>query len=142
MKYLITNNQYNLLKEYFDPIYFMKKKLSKDKSVKPAENIKYEEDFQKYANLIFKYTYKSNPLKHLKGFEILKVSPTTEWTVLLGPVVDEWFNYCNNTEYKESLKSFENEFKNIAKLTSMGSPFSEEGLPQNVSYSFWNECPL
>jgi hypothetical protein len=22
----------------------------------------------------------------------------------------------------------------------MGSPFSEQGLPQNVSYAFWNHC--
>ena len=140
MKYIITENQYNLLKEYFDPIYFMKKKFSKDKSVKPPENIKYEADFQKYVNLIFKYTYKSNPLKHLKGIKILKVTPSTEWTVLLKPVVDDWFNYCENSEYKENLKSFEDEFKKIAEWTSMGSPFSEEGLPQTVHYTFWNEC--
>lgn len=140
MKYVITDNQYNLLKEYFDPIYFLKKKLSNNKSVKPEENIKYEKDFQKYANLIFKYTYKSNPLEHLIGINVLKVTPTTEWTVLLEPKIDDWFNYCNNSEYKEKLESFEKEFQRIAEITSMGSPFNEEGLPQNASYRFWNHC--
>jgi hypothetical protein len=140
MKYVITENQYNLLKEYFDPIYFLKKKFSKDKSVKPQENIKYEEDFQKYVNLIFKFTYKSNPLEHLKGFEVSKVTPTTEWTVLLKPKIDDWFNYCDNSDYKEKLEKFEQEFQSISKMTRMGSPFSQEGFPQNVRYAFWNHC--
>lgn len=128
------------LKEYFDPIYFVKKKLSKDKSVKPQENIKYEEDFQKYVNVIFKFTIKGNPLEHLKGFEVLKVTPSTDFTVLLRPKVNDWFNYCKNTEYLKKLEKFENEFKDLAKMMGMGSPFSEQGLPQNVSYAFWNHC--
>ena len=140
MKYLITENQHKLLKEYFDPIYFLKKKLSKDKSVRPQENIKYEEDFQGYTDLIFKYTFKSNPLEHLKGFKVSKVTPDTEWTVLLKPKIDDWFNYCNNPEYKEKLEKFEEEFKSISRITGMGSPFSKEGLPQNVFYAFWNHC--
>ena len=140
MKYIITDNQYNLLKEYFDPIYFVKKKLSKDKSVKPQENIKYEEDFQKYVNVIFKFTIKENPLNHLKGFDVIKVTPSTDFTVLLRPKVNDWFNYCKNTEYLEKLEKFENEFKDLAKMMGMGSPFSDSGLPKNVIYAFWNHC--
>ncbi len=83
MKYIITDNQYNLLKEYFDPIYFIKKKFSKDKSIKPPQNIKYEADFQKLTNLIFKYTYQTNPLKHLKGFDVIKVTPGTDFIFFL-----------------------------------------------------------
>jgi hypothetical protein len=140
MKYIITDNQYNLLKEYFDPIYFVKKKFSKDKSIKPPENIKYEEDFQKYVNVIFKFTIKENPLNHLKGFDVIKVTPSTDFTVLLRPKVNDWFNYCKNTEYLEKLEKFENEFKNLAKMMGMGSPFSDSGLPDNVTYAFWNHC--
>lgn len=140
MKYVITENQYNLLKEYFDPIYFIKKKFSKDKSIKPPQNMKYEADFQKFANLIFKYTYQTNPLEHLKGFDVIKVTPETDFRVLLKPKVSDWFNYCDNSEYKEKLVKFEREFRSISEMTAMGSPFSEEGLPQNVSYSFWNNC--
>ena len=140
MKYIITDNQYNLLKEYFDPIYFVKKKFSKDKSIKPPENIKYEADFQKFANLIFKFTIKENPLNHLKGFDVIKVTPSTDFTVLLRPKVNDWFNYCKNTEYLEKLEKFENEFKNLAKMMGMGSPFSDSGLPDNVTYAFWNHC--
>lgn len=138
MKYIITDNQYNLLKEYFDPIYFVKKKFAKDKSIKPLENIKYEEDFQKLANVIFKYTYKANPLEYLKGFEVIKVTPGTNFTVLLKPKVSDWFNYCDNSEYLEKIKTFEKEFQDISKM--MSSPFSEEGLPQTVIYLFWNHC--
>ena len=140
MKYIITDNQYNLLKEYFDPIYFIKKKFSKDKSIKPPQNIKYEEDFQKYVNVIFKFTIKGNPLEHLKGFEVLKVTPSTDFTVLLRPKVNDWFNYCKNTEYLKKLEKFENEFKDLAKMMGMGSPFSDSGLPKNVTYAFWNHC--
>ena len=138
MKYIITDNQYNLLKEYFDPIYFIKKKFSKDKSIKPPQNIKYEEDFQKVTNLIFKYTYQTNPLKHLKGFDVIKVTPGTNFTVLLKPKINDWFNYCDNSEYIGKLEEFQKEFQNISKM--MSSPFSEEGLPQKVNYSFWNHC--
>lgn len=140
MKYIITDNQYNLLKEYFDPIYFVKKKFSKDKSIKPPENIKYEEDFQKFVNLIFKYAYNENPLNHLKGFDVIKVTPATDFTVLLKPKVSDWFNYCNNTEYLEKLEKFQNEFRHLSKMMSIGSPFSESGLPQSVNYLFWNQC--
>ena len=83
MKYVITENQHNLLKEYFDPIYFLKKKMSKEpRQIKPEQNIKYEEDFQKYVNIIFKLTYKLNPLEHLKGFDLyvnLKIKFTYFW---------------------------------------------------------------
>jgi hypothetical protein len=139
MKYVITENQYNLLKEYFDPIYFLKKKMSKEpRQIKPEHNIKYEADFQKFANLIFKYTYQTNPLKHLKGFDVIKVTPGTDFTVLLKPKVNDWFNYCDNSEYIGKLEEFQKEFQNISKM--MSSPFSEEGLPQKVNYFFWNHC--
>lgn len=138
MKYLITDNQYNLLKEYFDPIYFVKKKLSNDKSVRPLENIKYEENFQKLVNAIFKYTYKENPLEHLKGFEVVKVTPGNDFTVLLKPKVSDWFNYCDNSEYLDKINIFEKEFKYISKM--MSSPFSDEDLPQTANYLFWNHC--
>ncbi len=139
MKYVITENQYNLLKEYFDPIYFLKKKMSKEpRQIKPEQNIKYEADFQKFANLIFKYTYQTNPLKHLKGFDVVKVTPGTDFTVLLKPKVNDWFNYCDNSEYIGKLEEFQKEFQNISKM--MSSPFSEEGLPQKVNYLFWNHC--
>ena len=140
MKYIITKNQYYLLKEYFDPIYFIKNKFSKDKQIKPEQYIKYEEDFQKYVNLIFKYVYKDNPLVHLKGFEVRKVTPTHEFQVLLRPKVDEWFNYCKNYNYLEKLKKFENEFQDVSKMMSMGSPFPDSDLPQDVTYFFWNYC--
>jgi len=140
MKYIITDNQYNLLKEYFDPIYFVKKKFSKDKSIKPPENIKYEADFQKFANLIFKYTSQTNPLEHLKCFDVIKVTPGTDFTVLLKPKVNDWFNYCDNSEYLKKLEDFQKEFRNISKMMSIGSPFSDSGLPDNVTYAFWNHC--
>jgi hypothetical protein len=141
MKYIITNNQYELLKEYFDPIHFLKKRISKEKSqIKPEEFIKYENKFQSYVDLIFKFTNKETPLKHLKGFEVMKVTPSIEWTVLLAPKVDDWFNFCNNSDYLKKLDDFEKKFQEFAKMTAMGSPFSEEYLPKNVSYVFWNNC--
>jgi hypothetical protein len=141
MKYIITNNQYELLKEYFDPIHFLKKKISKEKSqIKPEEFIQYEKDFQKFVDLIFKYTYKNNPLEHLNGFKVLKVTPSMIWTVLLTEKIDDWFNHCNNPEYIKKLAEFKNNFKKIAKMTAMGSPFGSEHLPEDVDYVFWSDC--
>jgi hypothetical protein len=141
MKYIITNNQYELIKEYFDPIHFLKKKISKEKSqIKPEEFIQYEKDFQKFVDLIFKYTYKNNPLEHLHGFKVLKVTPSMVWTVLLTEKIDDWFNHCNNSDYIEKLVEFKNSFKKIAKMTAMGSPFGDKHLPEDVDYVFWSDC--
>jgi hypothetical protein len=77
-------------------------------------------------------------LKHLKGFDVIKVTPGTDFTVLLKPKVNDWFNYCDNSEYIGKLEEFQKEFQDISKM--MSSPFSEEGLPQKVNYIFWNHC--
>jgi hypothetical protein len=141
MKYIITNNQYELLKEYFDPLYFLKKKLSKDPDqIKPEEYIKYEEDFQRFVDVIFKITYKQTPLEHLNGFKVSKVTPSVIWTVLLTENIDDWFNYCKNAKYVKKLGEFKDNFKKIARMTAMGSPFGDEYLPQEVDYVFWSNC--
>ena len=77
-------------------------------------------------------------MKHLKGFDVIKVTPGTDLTVLLKPKVNDWFNYCDNSEYIGKLEEFQKEFQDISKM--MSSPFSEEGLPQKVNYLFWNHC--
>lgn len=141
MKYLISERQYKSLVEYFDPIYFVKKKLSqKPKQIKNPEYIKYEDKFQSLVNMIFRFVTADKMLKHLKGFKVSKVTPSysdggQRWSVLLEPIVDEYFNWKENPTFMEQLEKFVEKFKEVSKVVS--SPYDEDNLPQNVEFSFW-----
>lgn len=140
MKYIITESQYNLVKEYFDPVYFLKNKFGKkDGQVKDPQFVPYEEKFQKIVDIIFKLTVKMNgPLKHLNGLEVLKVTPTsTDWTVLVRPIVDDWFNWRGNSEFIEDLREFKISFMEVARMGGFDSPHDEEGLPKNIDIHFY-----
>lgn len=141
MKIIITEEQFNLVKEYFDPLFYLKNKfVKKPEQIKFEGNIQYEAEFQRYVDKIFKFAYRDMPLEHLHGFKVVKVTPSAQWTVLLTDDIDSWFNHCKNEKYKIKLQEFENHFLEIARMTAMGSPFSETWLPTRVDYVFWSSC--
>ena len=140
MKYIVTESQYNLIKEYFDPIYFLKNKLvKKPQQIKDPNWVPYEGKFQEVVDIIFKLTKRITKLEHLKGFKVSKVTPVgnERWTVLLAPEIDEWFNWKNNDEYKYKLEKFRDEFVDVARMGGFDSPHSEEGLPSTIRFAFW-----
>ena len=138
MKIILSETQYKLLKEYLDPVYFLKNKFSeKPKGIKNPEYIPYEEGFQKKVDIIFRLTKKENPIKHLNGYEVLKVTPTSEWDVLLRPKIDEWFNWKKNSKFKSQLNDFNNKFIQMSKDSGVGNPHNERNLPPKVNYHFW-----
>lgn len=138
MKILVTKKQFDLLKEYFDPIHFLKNKFGKEsKSVKDPMWVPYEDKFQKIVDIIFKLTSKQNKLKHLKGYEVLKVTPTEKFTVLMRPIVDDWFNWKENFDYVNKLEKFNDEFKEVARMSGIDNPYDEKGLPKEVQFAFW-----
>ena len=140
MKYIITERQYRLL-EYFDPIYYLKNKfLDKPKDAKDPEYIKYEDRFQNLVDTIFKYVKTEGELKHLKGFKVLKTTPShsyggPRWAVVIAPIVDDYFNWKENSKFMEQLDEFIEKFKDVSKVVS--SPYVEEGLPEDVEFNFW-----
>lgn len=139
MKYIISQSQYNLIKEYFDPVYFLKNKFSKKgESVKDPQWVPYEEKFQKLVDTLFKMTVKINgPLKHLNGLKVLKVTPSTDWTVLVQPIVDDWFNWKNNEKFMEDLRNFKSELMEVARMSGVDSPYDDKGLPKNLDIHFY-----
>lgn len=138
MKYIISQSQYNLIKEYFDPVYLLKNKFSKKRqSVKDPQWVPYEEKFQKLVDTLFKMTVKINgPLKHLNGLKVLKVTPYTDWTVLVQPIVEDWFNWKNNEKFMEDLRNFKSELMEVARMSGVDSPYDDKGLPKNFAIIF------
>jgi len=153
-KYVVTEQQYDLIKEYFDPIYYLKKIINDDpKYIKDPSSLKYEEAFQKIVNVIFKYTMKHSPVDNLKGLEISKVTPQgfgdssdsknshTEWTVVAHSILPKWFN-PDDDNYKSQMEKFKTEFKSIAEMMglSSSSPLSREGFPfDKVRFQIYND---
>lgn len=153
-KYIVTEQQYNLMKEYFDPLYYLKKIMNNaPKYIKNPNTLKYDVAFQKVVDAIFKYTIKNAPVDNLKGLEVTKVTPQgwgsdmkddskgshTEWIVLLIPILPKWFN-PDDIDYRTQLEDFKIEFASIANMMglSSSSPMSQEGYPNDKVKFFIN----
>jgi hypothetical protein len=154
--YIVTESQLERIKEYFDPILYLKKIMSDaPKYVRDPETLKYDVAFQKIVDVIFKYTTKHSPVDNLKGLKVTKVTPQgwggdftsdeskgshTEWIVLLTPVLPKWFN-PDDSDYKTQMEDFKKEFTSIAHMMglSSSSPLSQEGFPfDKVKFIIYN----
>jgi len=154
-KYIVTESQLRRIKEYFDPIYYLKKIINDaPKYIRDPDTLKYDVAFQKIVNVIFKYTMKHSPVDNLKGIEVSKVTPQgwgghmdddtkgshTEWIVVAHSVLPKWFNPDDST-YKSQMEKFKTEFKSIAEMMglSASSPLSKKGfLNDKVKFQIYN----
>jgi hypothetical protein len=158
-KYIVTEQQYNLMKEYFDPLYYLKKVMNNaPKYIRNPDTLKYDVAFQKVVDVIFKYTMKDAPVDNLKGLEVIKVTHQgwggnmnddtkgshpechTEWIVVAHSVLPKWFNPDDDT-YKSQMENFKKEFASIAHMMglSSSSPMSQEGYPfDKVRFQIYN----
>lgn len=127
------------INEYFDPIYFLKKKFTDEpEGVRPEEYKIFEKDFQKFVDIVFLFSNRQQKFPHLKGFKVLKVTPEREgWKALLKPVVSDWFNYQENSSYKEKLKTYFEFFKETSRHMGIDSPADQKGVPGNINYYLW-----
>ena len=123
--------------EYFDPIHFLKKKLRDEpKYLKDPSWIPYESEFQKLVDFVFKKTKKTNNLEHLDGFKVTKATPqSSQWVVLLSPVVEDWFNWAKNKQFQSSLSSFESDFREFFRMAGIDSPHSKD-FPRDIQFVF------
>ena len=153
-KYIVTESQLKRIKEYFDPIHYLKKIMSDaPKYIRDPDTLKYDVAFQKIVDVIFKYTMKHKPVDNLKGLNVTKVTPQgwgsdirddskgshTEWTILLTPKLPKWFN-PDDIDYRTQLEDFKREFASIAHMMglSSSSPMSQEGYPNDKVKFFIN----
>ena len=125
------------LKEYLDPIYYIKNKFIEDpEGVRPEEFKKYEAETQKLVDIIFKFTQKTEKLPHLNGFKLLKLTPEYDgWTVLLAPTVDSWFNWKKNEKFLVKLDDYFDLFKEFGRNTGIQS--SVEGFYPKLNFHLW-----
>ncbi len=154
-KYIVTEQQYNLMKEYFDPLYYLKKVMNNaPKYIRNPDTLKYDVAFQKVVDVIFKYTMKDAPVDNLKGLEVIKVTHQgwgsdmkddskgshTEWIVVAHSILPKWFN-PDDDNYKSQMEKFKKEFKSVAEMMglSSSSPMSREGYPNDkVKFQIYN----
>lgn len=154
-KYIVTESQLERLKEYFDPIHYLKKIMNDaPKYIRDPNTLKYDVAFQKIVDVIFKYTMKHSPVDNLQGLEVTKVTPQgwggnmdndtkgshTEWIVVAHSVLPKWFNPDDST-YKSQMEDFKKEFVSIANMMglSSSSPLSREGFPSDkVKFQIYN----
>lgn len=126
------------LKEYFDPLHFLKKKFSKKDDREPAGGLesvnKYGDEFQKIVDIIFKKAIKEKPIKNLNGLKVTSVWPqplsdsdgkpnAIRWNVKLIPIVPDWFNYHKNPEFINNAIQFEDVFRNYARNMGLDIPY-------------------
>jgi len=144
--YIVTESQLERIKEYFDPIYYLKKIMSDaPKYLRDPDTLKYDVAFQKIVDVIFKYAIKDSPVKNLKGLNVSKVTSQgwggnfmddkpkgthTEWSVVLTPVLPKWFN-PDDPDYKMQFDDFSKKFVSVGEMMGLtsSSPISQEGFP-------------
>lgn len=126
------------LKEYFDPLYYLKNKMKGErKSLKDPMWIPYEEEFQKLVNFVFKKTKKMYDLEHLNGLKVAKVTPQSDkWIVLLLPQTDDWFNWTKNEKFQKGLEEFRSNFKEFVRMGGIDSPYQQEKFPRDIEFIF------
>lgn len=126
------------LKEYFDPIYYIKKKTEGEpKYVKDPMWEPYEEEFQKLVDFVFKKTKKMNDFERLKGLKVDKVTPQSDkWIVVLTPVADDWFNWAKNKKFHEDLEAFRSDFKEFVRMGGIDSPHQMGKFPRDIEFIF------
>lgn len=130
----------NSIYEYFDPLYFLKNKLTKEpEQISNDEFVKYKDGFKKLVDITFKLTQKQYPLKHLKGYRIKNIYYQNQWLIDLCPIVDDWFNWYDNNNFLVKLDEFARKFKEVSSLMASESPYSSEEFNKNIFYSI-NKC--
>lgn len=141
MKIIITNEQYNLVKEYFDPLYYLKNLFRKDRD---RPNDLETQDLQKIVDLIFKFTQKEYPVKEIKGLKIQShwLSNTASMFekygfyvqkhhVTLDVILSKWFN-PKDEKYLNDLEIFRKKFEQVRKNMGIGEPTSD--LPFKINF--------
>lgn len=137
MKYILSENQYTKIGESIDlttidPIYFLKKKLSKKPEVPNfdvGDSWEKKDEMQKYVDIMFKVLNRENKFPLIKKIEVRKISAnyyrnpnelgnTIQLSVVIKPVVDSWVNPSNEKlrQQVDSLRKEFNEFKNYMGL--------------------------
>ena len=150
MKIVITESQLEIIKEYFspmenikaditeyfDPIYFLKNKLKDEpRYLKDPQWEPYEEEFQKLVNFAFRKTKKLNPVEHLNGYKVNKVTPQSDkWIVVMTPIVDDWFNWVRNISFQEDLEKFHQQFNNFIRMGGIDSPHQHGSYPRDIQF--------
>lgn len=124
------------LKEYFDPIHFLKNKLKDEpRYVKDPQWEPYEEEFQKLVNFAFRKTKKLNPIEHLNGYNVNKVTPQSDkWIVVMTPIVDDWFNWVKNKSFQGDLEKFHQQFNDFIRMGGIDSPHQHGSYPRDIQF--------
>lgn len=119
-----------MIKEGFDPIYFIKNFFKEKKEVfDRGDSWEMKDEMQKYVDVLYKLVQKSNPSKSIKGLEVVKVSRRgfirsfetnlkQEIIVVVNAVLPSWEN-PNNEKLVKEFDFYKELFKKILRATGM-----------------------
>jgi len=142
MKYLIKESQYRSLVEYFSPMenlktifdYYFNIDNKKPYGTKDFKSYKSIKLFQKYVDLIFKYTKKMSEIDGVKKMMVEKVEVTPwgedfnnprrgparlDWKVHLYPVIDEENPPKSQEEFEKQYEGFKQQFERVSRGIGM-----------------------
>lgn len=135
MKIVITESQNQKILEYFSPIEYLKYLLNK-KEVGADTFTRYQwiQAFQKYVDLIYKYTVKTNEFDGVKGIKVATVwrdnwgetfskpdlpPSRLDYTIRVYPIIDESNPPSSQEKFNEDYKIFQEEFENISEAMGL-----------------------
>ena len=160
MKILVTESQYQVIKEYFNPIqyiqYLMDKELDSDTNF---ESFQWMMAFQKYVDLIFKYTKKQTDMDNLSGMKVnsIKRAPwgtnfndsnskgqRLDWTLYLRPMLDGTVDHSEYEKMKGQYEVFKEVFSDTARqmgLTIIPAVEDKDVKDAKIDFKFYEINP-
>lgn len=158
MKILVTESQFEVLKEYFNPIQYLRYLINRvNYDDIDFESFQWMDAFQKFVNLIFKYTKAEMNLKGLKGFKIshidkkpsLSIDPQTKsqrvlWKINLRPSIEKNMPFSEYPQMKEDYSKFISLFQDTARYMGLNEipAVESEGIPNaKIVFEFYNINP-
>lgn len=130
MKIIITESQNERLLENFSPIEYLRYLLNKKEvGADTFTRYKWIQAFQKFVDLIYKYTIKTTKFDGVKGIKVATVwrdnwgetfsrpdlpPSRLDYTIRVYPIVDENNPPSSQEKFNEDYENFQKEFENIS----------------------------
>lgn len=135
MKILISESQNQRLLEYFAPLEYLKYLINKEKvGADTFTRYKWIQAFQKYVDLIYKYTVKNTQFDGVKGIKVgtvwrdnwgesfsqPNVPPSRlDYTIRVYPIIDESNPPESQEIFNKQYEDFQKEFETISSAMAL-----------------------
>lgn len=124
MNIIVSERQYKLLVEDFAPITMFKYLRDRNTDDMDFGMYRWSVNFQKYVNLIYKYSMKKSPVDHLVGMKVWSLSHVgngvlIHWRIILDPLIEKDTPIDDYEKMKIQYENFKPIFEKVAKSTGL-----------------------